>query len=301
MARSRCIGTESRDLRCRVRSSGGAQSFQVQCPTTTTAHPAGGDGSKSEQLFGRRWLRHDGGRNADVLFAFGPLRSQGLQHGMPGSKRPRRSCRRTSGIRIIQRRRLPPRIRTAPWVSIRRRCARAHRPRPVMDVGVPMATSRHVHRDRRRRRAVPHADDVGQIMRRTCSSSTPCTSRLSECLRLLRRRAAMLGGHQHRRSASLLLPRAGRRTYVWHCHITPPEHLQMGMVASSSSGRADKVSGSLNAALNSLETVTGDSAGDERRTTSASASAVAATSCARALPAWTTRQQWHEALRVQRR
>ena len=45
-----------------------------------------------------------------------------------------------------------------------------------------------------------------------------------------------------------LAPDAG--TYFWHCHITPPEHLQMGMVGQIYvRPRQDRVSGSLYAAL----------------------------------------------------
>ena len=46
-----------------------------------------------------------------------------------------------------------------------------------------------------------------------------------------------------------LAPDAG--TYFWHCHITPPEHLQMGMVGQLYvRPRQDRVTGSLYAALN---------------------------------------------------
>jgi FtsP/CotA-like multicopper oxidase with cupredoxin domain len=45
-----------------------------------------------------------------------------------------------------------------------------------------------------------------------------------------------------------LAPDAG--TYFWHCHITPPEHLQMGMVGQLYvRPRQDRVTGSLYAAL----------------------------------------------------
>jgi Multicopper oxidase len=45
-----------------------------------------------------------------------------------------------------------------------------------------------------------------------------------------------------------LAPDAG--TYFWHCHITPPEHLQMGMVGQLYvRPRQNRVSGSLNAGL----------------------------------------------------
>src|SRR5258708_16034760 len=43
-------------------------------------------------------------------------------------------------------------------------------------------------------------------------------------------------------------PDAG--TYFWHCHITPPEHLQMGMVGQLYvRPRQDRVTGSLYAGL----------------------------------------------------
>jgi FtsP/CotA-like multicopper oxidase with cupredoxin domain len=50
-----------------------------------------------------------------------------------------------------------------------------------------------------------------------------------------------------------LAPDAG--TYFWHCHITPPEHLQMGMVGQLYvRPRQNQLSGNLQAALLSLET-----------------------------------------------
>jgi FtsP/CotA-like multicopper oxidase with cupredoxin domain len=49
-----------------------------------------------------------------------------------------------------------------------------------------------------------------------------------------------------------LAPDAG--TYFWHCHITPPEHLQMGMVGQLYvRPRQNRLSGNLQAALFSLE------------------------------------------------
>lgn len=50
-----------------------------------------------------------------------------------------------------------------------------------------------------------------------------------------------------------LAPDAG--TYFWHCHITPPEHLEMGMVGQLYvRPRQNRLSGNLQAALFSLET-----------------------------------------------
>ena len=50
-----------------------------------------------------------------------------------------------------------------------------------------------------------------------------------------------------------LAPDAG--TYFWHCHITPPEHLQMGMVGQLYvRPRQDRVSGDLYAALQTQQT-----------------------------------------------
>src|SRR5207342_2289601 len=49
-----------------------------------------------------------------------------------------------------------------------------------------------------------------------------------------------------------LAPDAG--TYIWHCHITPPEHLQMGMVGQLYvRPRQNKVLGSLYTAVSNLE------------------------------------------------
>jgi len=50
-----------------------------------------------------------------------------------------------------------------------------------------------------------------------------------------------------------LAPDAG--TYFWHCHITPPEHLQMGMVGQLYvRPRQNRLSGNLQTALFNLET-----------------------------------------------
>ena len=50
-----------------------------------------------------------------------------------------------------------------------------------------------------------------------------------------------------------LAPDAG--TYFWHCHITPPEHLQMGMVGQLYvRPRQNRLTGNLRDALNGLET-----------------------------------------------
>jgi FtsP/CotA-like multicopper oxidase with cupredoxin domain len=50
-----------------------------------------------------------------------------------------------------------------------------------------------------------------------------------------------------------LAPDAG--TYFWHCHITPPEHLQMGMVGQLYvRPRQNRLSGNLRSALLNLET-----------------------------------------------
>lgn len=65
-----------------------------------------------------------------------------------------------------------------------------------------------------------------------------------------------------------LAPDAG--TYFWHCHITPPEHLQMGMVGQLYvRPRQNHVNGDLYSALSAYETapngeVTGSSAYYER-------------------------------------
>lgn len=50
-----------------------------------------------------------------------------------------------------------------------------------------------------------------------------------------------------------LAPEAG--TYMWHCHISPPEHLQMGMVGQLYvRPRQNSVAGSLHSALAALQT-----------------------------------------------
>jgi hypothetical protein len=62
--------------------------------------------------------------------------------------------------------------------------------------------------------------NVGMIMRPDLFEQHGSLPRLSECFRILRRRAGRIGRHQHRRQLHLLLPRARRR----HLFLPLPYH-----------------------------------------------------------------------------
>jgi len=70
--------------------------------------------------------------------------------------------------------------------------------------------------------------NVGMIMRPDLFEQQRSTSTAIQRLGVLRRGAGRLGRDQHRRQLHLLLPGAGRGNVLLDCHITPPEHLQMG-------------------------------------------------------------------------
>src|SRR6267142_5111459 len=63
----------------------GAQTFKVQCPNTTTTHPAG-DGIKCQQISGGDGFATMGDGTQTYLFAFGPLSGlMNLYNGLPGT------------------------------------------------------------------------------------------------------------------------------------------------------------------------------------------------------------------------
>jgi hypothetical protein len=72
--------------------------------------------------------------------------------------------------------------------------------------------------------------NVGMIMRPDLFERPRFASRLSQRLFLLRQRACPFRGHQHQGAASLITAWRPMRELTSGCHITPPEHLQMGMV-----------------------------------------------------------------------
>ncbi|WP_211462947.1 multicopper oxidase domain-containing protein [Collimonas silvisoli] len=214
-----------------------AQSFRVQCPTSTVLHPAvataGVSGAiKCQQISGGDGYSTMGDGNQTYMFSFGPLSGLAdIRNGMPGTQPA--SVFNTIGDPVGD-----PTFNGAVGLtpdpdSIPAGQITGHvDPRPIMDIGVmngniPAPTM-----------AIDEDDEfyltltnVGMIMRPD----------------LFEKHTVHFHGYPNASSfydgvpdASVainigasftyyyLAPEAG--TYFWHCHITPPEHLQMGMV-----------------------------------------------------------------------
>src|SRR5438874_6090667 len=249
-----------------------AQSFRVQCPNTTTLHPNPADTSngqiKCQQISGGDGFATMGDGTQTYLFAFGPLSGlTNIANGQPGTLIP-------SAFNLLDPGNLavgdPATTGTLDPVSSvltfpfngaiglvpdpeAGGALNGHvDPRPIMDVGVmngnlpaPMM-------------AIDEDDeffltltDVGQVMRPDLFEQhtvhfhgypnapafydgVPDASV-----------AINIGGSF---TYYYLAPDAG--TYFWHCHITPPEHLQMGMVGQIYvRPRQNRWSGDLNSGL----------------------------------------------------
>jgi len=235
----------------------GAQSFQIQCPTSTTTHPTG-EGIKCQQLSGGDGFATMADGTQTYLFAFGPLSGlQNIKHGLPGTQpaadfmhayQPDPDHPNDADFAVNPNGAvgLEPQDGAPGHVD----------PRPVMDVGVlngnmpaPLI-------------AIDEDDElfltltnVGQIMRPDLFEQHtvhfhgyPNASAYYDGVPDASV-AINIGGSF---TYYYLAPDAG--TYIWHCHITPPEHLQMGMVGQLYvRPRQNKVAGSLYTAVNLLE------------------------------------------------
>ncbi|HEY7638651.1 MAG TPA: multicopper oxidase domain-containing protein [Steroidobacteraceae bacterium] len=234
-----------------------AQSFQIQCPESTTLHP-GGNGIKCQQLSGGDGFATMADGTQTYLFAFGPLSGlQDIKHGLAGTQpapiflqpyqadpdHPNDADFATNGNGAVG---LEPQADAPSHAD----------PRPIMDVGVlngnmpaPLI-------------AIDEDDElfltltnVGQIMRPDLFEQHtvhfhgyPNASAYFDGVPDASA-AINIGGSF---TYYYLAPDAG--TYIWHCHITPPEHLQMGMVGQLYvRPRQNKVLGSLFTAVNNLE------------------------------------------------
>jgi len=214
-----------------------AQSFRVQCPTSTVLHPAvvtaGVSGAiKCQQISGGDGYSTMADGNQTYMFSFGPLSGLAdIKAGLPGTEPA--SVFNTVGDPVGDPTfngavGLAPDPDSVPAGQITGHVD----PRPIMDIGVmngniPAPTM-----------AIDEDDEffltltnVGMIMRPD----------------LFEKHTVHFHGYPNASSfydgvpdASVainigasftyyyLAPDAG--TYFWHCHITPPEHLQMGMV-----------------------------------------------------------------------
>ena len=233
-------------------ASAGAQSFRAQCPSTTTLHPSG-NGIKCQQISGGDGFATMGDGTQTYLFAFGPLSGiADLRSGQPGTE-PASVFNvigdaaavgdpLTSGFNGAVGMVPDPEVATDPACTAPTPPAHPAYcttgltghvdPRPIMDVGVmngnmPAPTM-----------AIDEDDEffltltnVGMIMRPDLFEQHtvhfhgyPNASAFYDGVPDASV-AINIGGSF---TYYYLAPEAG--TYLWHCHITPPEHLQMGMV-----------------------------------------------------------------------
>jgi len=238
-----------------------AQSFRVQCPTSTITHPTAANNNseppytvsgvngaiKCQQISGGDGYATMGDGTQTYLFSFGPLSGlTDIANGLPGTQFPsvfntvyagatplQPGDPATNGVNFNGAVGLTPDVDAIAGGGCVAPCLDGHvDPRPIMDVGVmngnipaPLM-------------AIDEDDEffltltnVGMIMRPD----------------LFEQHTVHFHGYPNASAfydgvpdASVainigasftyyyLAPDAG--TYFWHCHITPPEHLQMGMV-----------------------------------------------------------------------
>lgn len=216
-------------------------SFGVQCPSATTAHPTG-DGIKCQQISGGDGFATMGDGTQTYLFAFGPLSGlANIVKGLPGTQpasvfnvdstdrtdltsgAPYPGYTFNGAVGIVPD---PESIPVANQLN-------GHvDPRIIMDVGVLNGSSPAPLM------AIDEDDEffltltnVGMIMRPDLfeqhtvhfhgyANASAFYDGVPDASA-----AINIGGSF---TYYYLAPDAG--TYFWHCHITPPEHLQMGMV-----------------------------------------------------------------------
>jgi FtsP/CotA-like multicopper oxidase with cupredoxin domain len=220
-----------------------AQSFRVQCPTSTSLHPPvngqSNPGIKCQQISGGDGYATMADGTQTYMFSFGPLSGlSDIANGLPGTQ--------PSSVFNVAYDGPAPFDPTLPYAGSSPNGAvglapdpmaggaiTGHvDPRPIMDVGVmngnipaPMM-------------AIDEDDEffltltnVGMIMRPDLFEQHtvhfhgyPNASAFYDGVPDASV-AINIGGSF---TYYYLAPDAG--TYFWHCHITPPEHLQMGMV-----------------------------------------------------------------------
>jgi FtsP/CotA-like multicopper oxidase with cupredoxin domain len=226
-----------------------AQSFRVQCPSTTTLHPADpsdtaanpvGGRIKCQQISGGDGFATMGDGTQTYLFGFGPLSGLAdIVKGSPGTQPASVFNADTSSIPLNIGDPFPgytfngavgqvPDPESDPPNQINGHVD----PRTIMDVGVMNASQPAPLM------AIDEDDEyfltltnVGQIMRPDLFEQHtvhfhgyPNASAFYDGVPDASI-AINIGGSF---TYYYLAPDAG--TYFWHCHISPPEHLQMGMV-----------------------------------------------------------------------
>lgn len=208
-----------------------AQSFRVQCPEETPLHPksaagAVSDGIKCQQISGGDGYATMGDGTQTYMFSFGPLSGLvDIKNGLPGTQK-------ASVFRTPTDSDPNGAVGLVPDPDAGGAITGHVDPRPIMDVGVmngniPAPTM-----------AIDEDDEffltltnVGMIMRPDLFEQHtvhfhgyPNASSFYDGVPDASV-AINIGGSF---TYYYLAPDAG--TYFWHCHITPPEHLQMGMV-----------------------------------------------------------------------
>ncbi len=238
-------------LLCALTLPVSAQSFRVQCPLTTALHPTG-DGIKCQQISGGDGFATMGDGTQTYLFAFGPLSGlANIYNGLPGTTTasefnqlspigvgapsslvgmPNGAFDFNGAIGLVPD---PEAAVPCPGTSVAGGCLDGHvDPRPIMDVGVMNGSAPAPLM------AIDEDDEffltltnVGQVMRPDLFEQHtvhfhgyPNASAFYDGVPDASV-AINIGGSF---TYYYLSPDAG--TYFWHCHITPPEHLQMGMV-----------------------------------------------------------------------
>src|SRR6478736_1527140 len=242
--------------------SAGAQTFRVQCPGNTTMHPAGANGApnpdiKCQQISGGDGFATMADGTQTYLFAFGPLSGlRDIYNGLPGTQNvttfntvgpvgvgtpstlvgmPDGNFSFNGAIGLTP----DPSIADDPACAATPRPAYCTTglnghvdPRPIMDVGVMNGS------EPAPLMAIDEDDEffltltnVGMVMRPDLFEQHtvhfhgyPNASAFYDGVPDASV-AINIGGSF---TYYYLAPDAG--TYFWHCHITPPEHLQMGMV-----------------------------------------------------------------------
>jgi FtsP/CotA-like multicopper oxidase with cupredoxin domain len=204
-----------------------AQSFRVQCPQKTNLHPAApapsdlnpvGGQIKCQEIAGGDGFATMGDGHQIYLFGFGPLSGKALiDQSLPGTQSARDFNHEYSDT-VLANGRGPNGAATEPANIMNLGVLAAQEPAPMM--------------------AIDEDDEffltlsnVGMIMRPDLFEQHtvhfhgyPNASSFFDGVPDASVAINIAGSFTYYYTA----PDAG--TYFWHCHITPPEHLQMGMV-----------------------------------------------------------------------
>ncbi|MDP9044648.1 MAG: multicopper oxidase domain-containing protein [Pseudomonadota bacterium] len=197
-----------------------AQSFRVQCPTSTTLHPKAGKhpgAIKCQEIAGGDGFATMADGTQTYLFGFGPLSGIDLiNQGLPGTQ-----TAAAFNLPLYTAKGAPANANGA-----------ATEPQAIMNLGVLSAQQPAPLM------AIDEDDEffltlsnVGMIMRPDLFEQHtvhfhgyPNASSFFDGVPDASVAINIAGSFTYYYTA----PDAG--TYFWHCHITPPEHLQMGMV-----------------------------------------------------------------------